>query len=66
MLLAVVVAHHRCVQTVVAGIVAMCCIVELMAVMVVMHEGMHICMVMCQVQRSGMAVVVRPVIPVPG
>lgn len=65
MLLAVVVAHHRCVQTVITCIVAMCCIVELMAEMMVMHEGVHICMVVCQVQRSGMAVVVRPVVPIP-
>ena len=66
MLLAVVIAHHGCVKTVVAGIVAMCCIVELMAVMMVMHESMHVCMIVCQVQRSGMTVVVRPVVPVPG
>lgn len=45
---------------------AVICIVELMAVTMVMHEGVHVCMVVCQVDRCGMAVVVRPVIPVPG
>ena len=66
MLDAVVVAHHGFIQTVVAGIVAVCCIMELMAVAMIVHEGVHICMIVRQVDGCGTAVVVRPVVPVPG
>ena len=66
MLLAVVVTHHGSVETIVACIVVVIHIDELMAVMVVMHVSAHICVIMCQVQRCGMVVVMRPVVPVPG
>lgn len=66
MLLAVVVPHHGSVEPVITCVVAMVHIVELMAEVVVMHVGMHICVIVCQVDRRRMVVVVRPVVPVPG
>ena len=66
MLLTVVVAHHGLSYALVAGIVADCGIAELVTVVMVMHVCAHISMVVAQIQRNGMMVVVRPVIPAPG
>lgn len=41
-------------------------IYELMAVAMVQHISVDVCVIMAQIYRSGMAVVVREVIPVPG
>ena len=66
MLLTVVVALHGLCHACIVREVTCRCIVELVAVVVVVHEGVHVSVIVTQIQRRGTAVVVRPVVPVPG
>ncbi len=64
-LLAIVIALHASSHHIPACVVVICWIEHLMAIMMVVHESSHICLIVSQVVWSVMPVVCWVVVPVP-